>query len=77
MKPLHNAPREGTTMGFFDAPIRLEMADIRTGLLHLLQQHHGSPAALIDLADRYLRLNPEDAEVRKARDKLTSSGRGA
>ena len=28
MKPQRNAPLEGTIMGFFDAPIRLEMTDV-------------------------------------------------
>jgi hypothetical protein len=67
-------------MGFFDEPIRSEVAGIRPELLHLLKHHqqgHGNPADLMDLANRYLRLNPEDAEVREARDRLTVSGRGA
>ena len=28
MKPQRNASLEGTIMGFFDAPIRLEMTDV-------------------------------------------------
>ena len=28
MKPQRNAPLEGTIMGIFDAPIRLEMTDV-------------------------------------------------
>lgn len=67
-------------MGFFDEPIRSEVADVRPGILHLLQRHHqspGSPLALLDLANRHLRLNPEDAEVKAARARLTADARGA
>ena len=32
MKPQRNAPLEGTIMGIFDAPIRLEMTDVCSAL---------------------------------------------
>lgn len=63
-------------MGFFDEPIQPELADARQRLLHLLQQYcpdFGSPAELLDLADRYLQMNPGDAEVRHIRDRLAAS----
>lgn len=66
-------------MGFFDEPIRPALADARPRILHLLQQYcpeHGSPAELLNLADRYLQLNPEDAEVRQTRDRVAASSQG-
>ena len=62
-------------MGFFDEPIRAQVSDARRGILHLLRNHlpnHETPADLVDLADRHLRLNPDDAEVRNALDRLTA-----
>jgi hypothetical protein len=61
-------------MGFFDEPMRVETADARQAILQLLRNHHSShevPIELVDVTDRYLRLNPDDAEVRSARDLLT------
>jgi hypothetical protein len=67
-------------MVYFDAPIRAQAADAREGILHLLRNHHasqGRPSDLVDLTERYLRLNPDDAEVRSALDSLGSSARGS
>lgn len=66
-------------MGFFDESMRAETADARQAILQLLRTHHPgheTPTDLMDLADRYLRLNPDDAEVRSARDLLTISSPG-
>ena len=60
-------------MVYFDAPIRAQAADAREGILHLLRNHHPShdrPSDLVGLTERYLRLNPDDAEVRSALDRL-------
>ena len=62
-------------MGFFDEPIRAEVIDARGEVLHLLRNYHpshGTPADLVELADRYLRLNPDDAEVKSVRDRLSA-----
>jgi hypothetical protein len=62
-------------MGFFDESIREEAADARAVILHLLCNHHpaqGSSADLVELADRYLRLNPDDAEVKTLCDRLVT-----
>jgi hypothetical protein len=70
-----NAKREGKIMGFFDEPIRAEVAGTRRRVLHLLRNHHpsrGTPADLVELADTYLRLNPDDTEVRAIRDRLAT-----
>ena len=63
-------------MGFFDEPIQLQLADARPRILHLLQQccpDFGSQAELLNLADMYLQLNPDDAEVKRSRDKVAAS----
>ena len=63
-------------MGFFDEPIQPRLADARPRILHLLQQYcpdYGSKAELLNLADRYLQLNPNDTEVRLTRDKVAAS----
>jgi hypothetical protein len=64
---------------FFDAPIQAQAADAREGILHLLRNHHpshGRPSDLVDLTERYLRLNPDDSEVRSALDMVESPARG-
>jgi len=40
-------------IGFFDEPIRAEMAAARAGILHLLRNHprRETPADLVELAD--------------------------
>jgi hypothetical protein len=56
-------------MVYFDAPIRAQAADAREVILHLLRNHHpshGRPSDLVDLTERYLRLNPDDTEVSSA-----------
>ena len=66
-------------MGFSDEPIRSVVADDSPGTLHLPKHHqqsHGSAAALKDLVNRPLRLNPEVTEVRKAGDGQPVPGRG-
>jgi hypothetical protein len=61
-------------MGVFDDPLRTEVErKARPGLLHLMQNHspsHAEPRALLQVVDAYLRLNPQDAEVLEARDRL-------
>jgi hypothetical protein len=60
-------------MRFVNEPVRVEVARARPGLMHLLGNHGPGgkkPEALLELADAYLRLNPDDAEVRKMRDRL-------
>jgi hypothetical protein len=56
-------------MVYFVAPIRAPAADAREVILHLLRNHHpslGRPSDLVDLTERYLRLNPDDTEVSSA-----------
>ena len=66
-------------MRYFDEPVRLEVdANVRPALLHLMgnhDPHRGDPAALLEVADAYLRLNPQDGEVLKARERLVGEGR--
>jgi len=59
-------------MSIYDGLLRGELADVRPAVLHLLRNHPGggSPTALLDVVDDYLRLDPDDAEVREARDGL-------
>ncbi len=60
-------------MGIYDGLLRGDLASVRPAVLHLLRNHHpggGSPTALLDVVDDYLRLDPDDAEVREARDSL-------
>jgi len=66
-------------MGFFDEPIRAEMADARACILHLLRGRPSQEtlAEILDLAERYLRLNPDDAEVRAALERLKVPARSA
>jgi len=67
-------------MGFFDEPIQAQASDAREGILHLLREHHpsrGTHSDLVDLTERYLRLNPEDAEVRSALAGLGAQARGS
>jgi hypothetical protein len=66
-------------MVYFDAPLQAQAADAREGILHLLRNHHsshGKLSDLVDLTERYLRLNPDDSEVRSALDMLGSPTRG-
>jgi hypothetical protein len=54
-------------------PMRAELDRARPALLQLLHNHSptgGVTEALIALGDTYLRLNPDDAEVRAALDGL-------
>jgi hypothetical protein len=60
-------------MRSIDEPVRVEVARARPGLMHLLANHGPGgkrPEALLELVEAYLRLNPDDAEVRKMRDRL-------
>jgi hypothetical protein len=55
-------------MRSIDEPVRVEVARARPGLMHLLANHGPGgkrPEALLELVEAYLRLNPDDAEVRK------------
>lgn len=61
-------------MGIFDErePAGL-VENARPGLLHLMRNHspnHGEPEALLGVVDAYLRLNPQDDEVREARRRV-------
>jgi len=64
-------------MGFFHEPVRdLVTKTARPGLLQLISNHspgHGGTAALLEVVDTYLRLNPEDAEVREGRERLVGA----
>jgi hypothetical protein len=68
-------------MRFFDEPIRAQVgSEVRPALLHLMGNHatgRGDPTALLEVVDAYLRLNPRDAEVLEARERLVTSGDGA
>jgi hypothetical protein len=61
-------------MDILDEPVRAEVErKARPGLLHLMRNHcsgQGEPRALLEVVDVYLRLNPKDAEVREARERL-------
>jgi hypothetical protein len=61
-------------MGFLNGPARDEVTKTaQPGLLQLMGNHspgHGEPAALLEVVDAYLRLNPHDDEVRDARERL-------
>lgn len=65
-------------MGFFNEPVRTELAaNARPALLHLMRNHrrgHGDPLALVEVVDAYLRLNPRDEEVREACKRLGGAG---
>jgi hypothetical protein len=53
--------------------LRVELDRARPALLQLMRNHRpggGTSEALADLADAYLRLNPDDAEVMSVRDGL-------
>ncbi len=72
--------KEEARVRYFDEPTRLEVdTNVRPALLHLMGNHRpGSgddPAGLLEVADAYLRLNPQDAEVLKARERLVGEGR--
>ncbi len=67
-------------MRYFDEPTRLEVdTNVRPALLHLMGNHRprsgDDPAALLEVADAYLRLNPQDDEVLRARERLVDEGR--
>jgi hypothetical protein len=50
----------------------------RDRLLHLMGNHRpgrDDPTALLEVVDAYLRLNPQDAEVLEARERLVGEGR--
>ena len=52
--------------------------NVRPALLHLMVNHRpgrGDPAALLEVVDAYMRLNPQDAEVAAARERLVGEGR--
>ena len=66
-------------MVFFDnEPARDDLTKTaRPGLLQLIRNHspdHGESAALLEVVDAYLRLNPHDEEVRQSRDRLVGTG---
>ena len=64
---------------YFDEPTRLEVnTNVRPALLHLMGNHgpgRGDPTALLEVVDAYLRLNPQDAAVLEARERLEGEGR--
>jgi hypothetical protein len=59
-------------------PVRDEVTKMaRPGLLELMRNHspgHGGPEALLEVVDAYLRLNPQDDEVREGRERLMGAG---
>jgi hypothetical protein len=66
------------SMVFFDhGPARDDVTKTaRPGLLELMGNHspdHGEPAALLEVVDAYLRLNPHDEEVREGRERLVGA----
>ncbi len=67
-------------MRFFDEPVRAQVGSkVRPAILHLMGNHstgRGDPVALLEVVDAYLRLNPQDAEVSEARERLVVSGNG-
>ena len=64
-------------MGFLNGPARDEVTKTaRPGLLQLMGSHspgRSEPAALLEVVDAYLRLNPQDDEVREARERLVGT----
>jgi hypothetical protein len=70
--------RTGTRVRYFDEPIREQVAsEARPALLHLMANHQPGgcdPAALLEVVDTYLRLNPLDEEVLEAREELLRRG---
>ena len=65
-------------MIFFDnGPARDDVTKTaRPGLLQLIDNRspdHGEPAALLEVVDAYLRLNPHDEEVREGRERLVGA----
>jgi hypothetical protein len=59
---------------FLDNPVRIELDRARPGLLHLLRNGRRGvrPTALVQVVNSYLRLKPNDTEVREARDRLSA-----
>ena len=66
------------SMVFLNGPARDDVTKTaRPGLLQLMRNHspgHGEPAALLEVVDAYLRLNPQDEEVRESRERLVGTG---
>jgi hypothetical protein len=61
-------------MGLFDVPVADAVTQARALLLVLLRDRHPgdeASAKLVEAAGSYLRLNPDDAEVREAWDRFT------
>jgi len=66
-------------MGIYDGLARGDLANVRPAVLRLLRNHspnQGSPTALLDVVDAYLRLDPDDTEVREARDGVRGPKKG-
>jgi hypothetical protein len=65
-------------MFFSNGPVLDEVTKMaRPGLLELMRNHspgHGGPEALLEVVDAYLRLNPQDDEVREGRERLMVTG---
>ncbi len=70
---------EEARVHYFDEPTRLEVnTNVRPALLHLMANHrpdYGDPMALVEAVDAYLRLNPQDDEVLRARERLVGERR--
>ena len=64
----------GASVSFYDEPVRMEVTEnVRPVILRLMRNHspgYGEPVALVEVVDAYLRLNPQDAEMRRARERL-------
>jgi hypothetical protein len=64
--------RKGNSIGFFDDPSPDAVAHARALILAMLRDRRPDDAypALTEVASSYLRLNPDDAEVKEAWDRL-------
>ncbi len=75
----HGLSEREVRVRYLDEPTRLEVnTNVRPALLHLMGNHatgSGDPTALLEVVDAYLRLNPQDAEVLRARERLVGEGR--
>jgi hypothetical protein len=64
-------------VGLFDEPVCTEVAtNARPGILRLMRNHspgHAEPAALLEVVDAYLRFHLQDAEVKRARERLVGA----
>ena len=68
-------------MDFIDQPLRAELAaNARPWILGQVHAHcrggdRGGRAALLEMVDAYLRVNPRDAGLRRARELMVEEGK--